>query len=110
MKKTFKITNEQYEALLDSKRRGLNEVTNNDKTTANIRGTNKKEVGEFAQFNVENGAEVHATVTNPNDNKQVGLQCSRVITKKELKENMLKKLKRNSKVYSVNEFMEKIKQ
>ena len=94
MGKKFKITEEQYKQLMES-----SDVL---KLTADTEATNgnvSKAASDTINNAIDNGVDPKKTdilITTPNE--------SRVVTKKELYENRLKLLKRNSKLYTVKDF------
>lgn len=108
--KRFKITEEQYKAFNESKR--LNEdEKENPKLSVTADSSNPEQVQKATEKAKNATNKLGEPVDIKLDNKRNSMQlvnCSRIITKKQLKENILSRLKKNSKVYSASDFLKKL--
>ena len=121
----FVITEEQYNKLMEW---DLNNGTNQLKPTPKFTVTAPTKEKAFREMNTnaemskkmgEGPVDVNMAVGNTakdkaeqnasmdNDKAKVSLECSRIITKKELTENHFKHLRNNSKLYTVKDFLSK---
>lgn len=97
MTKKIKISKQQYEQALSE---GVTLSANVDAYNGDV----KQAVEKTKQNAKENGVDLSdAVIQLPASNE------NRIITKKELQENRLKVLKENSKLFSVKDFINKIK-
>ena len=109
--KRFKITEEQYKAFNESIRLDEVEKTQNGiKAQIPVTGKNTEETNKAinAAKKIGDTTGVEASVVPEKTTSTGMLNCSRIITKKQIKENILGKLKKNSKVYSASDFLKKL--
>lgn len=104
MARQFIITEEQYNRLMSESNEKII-IDASDKVKAKG-GDVKSGVKDALSTTQQNGI--------PNDKTQVkidgeAISEGRLLSKKKLQENRLKKLKKNSELYSVKDFMKKIK-
>lgn len=97
MGRNFKISREQYEQALSE---GITLNADVDACNGNV----NQAIQKTKQKAKESGVDLsQATISIPASNE------SKLITKKELKENRLKVLKANSKLFSVKDFVNNIR-
>lgn len=98
MARKIKISKKQYEQALSE---GITLTADVDACNGDV----KQAVDNAKQNAKKNGVNLSdATISVPADTNE-----GRIITKKELQENRLKVLKANSKLFSVKDFVNKIK-
>ncbi len=99
MGRKIKISKKQYEQALSE---GITLTADVDACNGDV----KQAVDKAKQNAKENGVDLsNANISVPAQSSNEG----RIITKKELQENRLKVLKANSKLFSVKDFVNKIK-
>lgn len=119
MAKKFKITEEQYNMLMNEELQINIEDPKN--TGGNIPAAVEKTKEELKKHGVTNTEDIEITMSQddasklntPNDNKNVNVPLSqlesKVISLKELRENRIKVLRENSQYYTLNDFIKKLK-
>lgn len=98
----FKITNEQYQRLHEVEDKTTVIMPDNKTKEQAIDDINKNKANFQAKNDSTAATPNSGLVTTPTVTTE---NCSRIITKKQLDENRLKVLKRNSKLYSVKDFL-----